>query len=84
MKRITPLKAKKNPSEMERYAKERAKSSRNPKPAIMTQALHEPMYDPESDLHYLTRAEEVKNSPARHKAAKQVAKRKMHDLSKIA
>lgn len=82
MKRITPLKAKKNPSEMERYAKERA--ARKTKPAAIIETLHEPMYDPESDLHYLARAEEVRSNPARHKAAKQVAKRKIHNLSKIA
>lgn len=84
MKRITPLKARKNPSEMERYAKERKAKAKHPTPAPMVTTLNEPAFDPESDLHYLTRAEEVRANPARHRAAKKVAKTKIHNLSKIA
>lgn len=81
MKRMTPLKAKKHPSEMERYVKERQKRLANaPAAAPMATVMH----DPEGDLHYLSRAQEVMRDPARHRAAKKVAKAKIKDLSNIA
>lgn len=84
MKRITPLKAKKKPSEMERYARERKEKAKHRDPVPMVTTLNEPIHDPESDLHYLARAEEVRANPARHRAARKVAKAKIHNLSKIA
>lgn len=82
MARITPLKAKRKPSEMERYAKERANRKHTPQAIITT--LREPIYDPETDLHYLTKAEEVRANPARHRAARKVAKVRIKRLSQIA
>lgn len=83
MKRMTPLKAKKHPSEMERYVKERQMRAKTAKPAPMVTTLSD-VHDPESDLHYLTRAQEVMRDPGRHRAAKKVAKAKIKNLSSIA
>lgn len=84
MKRMTPLKAKKHPSEMERYVKERQKKMKNVKSAAMITELHEPFHDPEGDLHYLSRAQEIMHDPMRHRAAKKMAKMKIKKLSAIA
>lgn len=83
MKRMTPLKAKKHPSEMERYVKERQARAKAAKPAPMVTTVSD-IHDPESDLHYLTRAQEVMRDPVRHRAAKKVAKTKIKNLSSIA
>ena len=40
-------------------------------------------YDPESDIHTMTRAEEIKNNPARMKAMKACVKKKMAEMKKI-
>lgn len=92
MKKQTPMEMRKHakPAEkkasakgsMDSYAKQRA-AKPAPKAAMVTSISDMPMHDPESDLHYLTRAEEVKANPHRHKAAKAVAKKRIAALSNV-
>jgi hypothetical protein len=67
-------------SAMERYAQERAQKMKNMKTPPMVTVLH----DPDSDVHTLTRAAEIRRNPARHKAAKTVAKQRLKDLADVA
>lgn len=89
MKRKTPMQmrtakktAKKEPT-MAEYAKQREPSLGR---AVPVKIVHEPMrdlYDPESDLHTLRRAEEVKSNPSRHRAAKAHGVKKLKELKAI-
>lgn len=84
MKRMTPLKAKKHPSEMERYVKARQKKAKSASPAKMITELHEPFHDPEGDMYHLAKAQEIMSDPKRHKDAVKVARVKIKNLSRIA
>lgn len=90
MKRKTPMQMraakktapKKEPS-MAEYAKQREPSLGR---AVPVKIVHEPMrelHDPESDLHTLRRAEEVKSNPSRHRAAKAHGKKKLQELKAV-
>jgi hypothetical protein len=63
---------------MERYAQERSMSK--PAPAVAMVEMH----DPHMDMHTLSRAEEIRKNPTRHRAAKNAAKQQIKKLSGIA
>ncbi|MFD1558356.1 hypothetical protein ACFSHT_22450 [Paraburkholderia silviterrae] len=71
-------KAEKPKTAMDRYAKDRA--SKPAPAAVMVGEMH----DPHMDVHTLSRADEIKRNPTRHRAAKQAAKAQIKKLSGIA
>lgn len=72
-------KPRKAPTAMERYAQEREKRMKNaPSPTVVE------LHDPQMDMHTLSRADEIRRNPTRHRAAKGAAKQQIKKLSGIA
>jgi hypothetical protein len=69
-------------SSMERYAQERSKKAKMAATPAMVTSLSD-AHDPEYDLSHLHRAAEVMASPARHRAAKGFAMKKIKALKGI-